>query len=183
MSEQQVVDSAWVDAHIAAIGIADKEPESPEVGEMQRLLVGWAEAFSHVRPDVQSDKLALSGRGLLHDEARSFLNAVRDGSVKVDDTGHFTLTCARTKSAGGQYSLLSKNGSGVALNLEYVIQVGATAELAREHGWPKGELDFERGEFDTLGYGPDGRVLLAMEAKCRARGSDRSRSCFVSGFS
>ncbi|WP_404383533.1 hypothetical protein LL946_00085 [Knoellia locipacati] len=60
----------------------------------------------------------------------------------------------------------------MSLNLEYVIQAGATAELFRDHGWPKEALDFERGEFDAFGYGPDGRVLLAMEAKCRARGSD-----------
>jgi hypothetical protein len=152
--------------------MVDREPMSAEVVEMRRLLAGWAEAFSNARPDVLSADLHVPRRGLLHDEARSFLRAMRDGSVTTDDTGRFTVTCVRPKTVGGRYSLLSKSGSGVALNLEYVIQAGATAELAREHGWPRSELDFERGEFDALGYGPDGRVILAMEAKCRARGSD-----------
>ncbi|MDT0214716.1 hypothetical protein Q9R29_12555 [Rothia sp. ARF10] len=172
MSEQRVVDSGWIDANITGIAIADQRPMSAEVAEMRRLLKGWAEAFSSVRPDVHSADLVVSSRGLLHDEAHSFLRAMKDGSVTTDDTGHFTVSCTRPKPAGGRYSLLSKSGTGVALNLEYVIQAGATAELAREHGWPSSELDFERGEFDALGYGPDGRVLLVMEAKCRARGSD-----------
>lgn len=172
MSEKGVVDSAWIDDNIAAIDTVTDEPASAEVAGLRALLSGCAEAFCAARDDVVSSELRVSRRGLLEDEAQSFLRAMKDGSVRVTDTGHFTVTCVRPKPVGGRYSLLSKNGEGVSLNLEYVIQVGATAELFRDHGWPKEALDFERGEFDAFGYGPDGRVLLAMEAKCRARGAD-----------
>jgi hypothetical protein len=67
---------------------------------------------------------------------------------------------------------LSKSGSAVWVNLEYVVQVGAAHELARDMAWPGGDLDFERGEFDTLGYGTSGRAVLVMEAKARATGRD-----------
>ena len=172
MSQHRFVDSAWIDGNIAAIDTVTDEPGSPEVAELRFLLSGWAEDFCAARDDVVSPDLHVSSRGLLADEAQSFLRAMKDGSVRVADTGHFTVTCVRPKPVGGRYSLLSKSGDGVALNLEYVIQAGATAELFRDHGWPQEALDFERGEFDAFGYGPDGRVLLAMEAKCRARGTD-----------
>ena len=51
----------------------------------------------------------------------------------------------------GRYSLLGKSGSGVSINLEYLIQIGATAELVLDHGWSSNAIDFERGEFDALG--------------------------------
>ncbi|GAA4124024.1 hypothetical protein GCM10022415_29760 [Knoellia locipacati] len=172
MSEHRFVDGAWIDDNIDAVGTVPVEPGSREVAELQSLLSGWAEAFCAARDDVESPGLRTSSRGLLRDEAQSFLRAIKDGAVRVTDTGHFMVTCVRAKPNGGVYSLLSKSGDGVALNLEYVIQAGATAELARDHGWLTEALDFERGEFDAFGYGPDGRVLLAMEAKCRARGTD-----------
>ena len=94
------------------------------------------------------------------------------GLVAVDDAGFFTLPTVRPKAPLGRYSLLSKNGSGVSLNLEYLIQVGATSELILDHGWPPEAVDFERGEFDALGHDSDGRVCLAMEAKARVSGPD-----------
>ena len=55
----------------------------------------------------------------------------------------------------------------MGLNLEYLIQVGAVAELILDHGWPADSIDFERGEFDALASDHEGRVSLAVEAKAR----------------
>jgi hypothetical protein len=40
------------------------------------------------------------------------------------------------------------------------------------HGWNPEDLLLEQGEFDLVGFGPDGRVVLAMEAKARVAGPD-----------
>lgn len=166
------IDEAWVEHALATVPEAAHESDSTEVGELRRRLGLWAEGFFDARADVQSSRITWPSRGLLNDEARSFLRAIEGGFVTVSDTGHFAVVGARPKPQGGRYALLSKSGDGAAINLEYVIQVGAIAELALDQGWPGDALDFERGEFDAFGYGPDGRVLLAMEAKCRSRGAD-----------
>jgi hypothetical protein len=41
----------------------------------------------------------------------------------------------------------------VSINLEYLIQIGASAELVLDHGWSPADIDFERGEFDAVGVG------------------------------
>lgn len=48
----------------------------------------------------------------------------------------------------------------MSLNLEYLIQFGATAELIKFYGWPGVEVDVEVGEFDAVAY-QGGRVVLA----------------------
>jgi hypothetical protein len=53
----------------------------------------------------------------------------------------------------------------MALHTEYLIQIGAYAELVLDHGWPPGNLDFECGPFDI--EGGEGRVTLTVEAKAR----------------
>ena len=60
----------------------------------------------------------------------------------------------------------------MSINLEYLIQIGATAELVMDLGWSPADIDFERGEFDAAGIGPGNRVLLVMEAKARVSGPD-----------
>jgi hypothetical protein len=59
----------------------------------------------------------------------------------------------------------------VALNLEYLIQLGASCELVAFYGWPNVDVEVEVGEFDALAHGGD-RVVLAMEAKARIDGPD-----------
>jgi hypothetical protein len=105
------------------------------------------------------------------DEAASFLRAVAEGFAQVDAAGYVTLPEVRPKLPEGRYALLSKSGSGVSINLEYVVQIGATAELVLDHEWPPQCIDFERGEFDALASA-EGRVVLAMEAKARMTGPD-----------
>jgi hypothetical protein len=53
---------------------------------------------------------------------------------EVDESGYATLRCARPKAPSGRYALLSKNGRGVSVNLEYLIQIGVTAELGTVPG-------------------------------------------------
>jgi hypothetical protein len=37
--------------------------------------------------------------------------------------------------------------------VEYLIQIGATAELVLDHGWTPHAIDVERGEFDAVAAG------------------------------
>ena len=74
----------------------------------------------------------------------------------------------------GKYTLhlIGRNGPGVAVHMEYLIHIGAYAELVLDHGWARGALEFERGEFDIVGLGTDDKESLLVEAKARAEGSD-----------
>jgi hypothetical protein len=163
------VDEQWLTAKLTGV---DESDGSDDVLRLKSKLVDWAHAFAAKRADVESGRLAEPRRGLRDDEARAFLRAVDHGFAVVDDGGYVTLPWVRGKRPAGRYALLSKSGAGVSINLEYVVQVGATAELVLDHGWDGREVDFERGEFDALAYAPSGRPLLVMEAKARARGPD-----------
>ena len=55
-------------------------------------------------------------------------------------------------------ALLGKSGSGVSINLEYLIQIGAAAELVLDHGWSASDIDLECGEFDAVGIGVDNQA-------------------------
>ncbi len=114
-------------------------------------------------------------RGLLEDEAASFLRAMDAGLLAVDDRGGVEIPGCRQKPGGGRYQLFSANRYGgdlyVSLNTEYLIQFGAACELVAFHGWPGASIEVEVGEFDALGHSGD-RVVLAMEAKARIGGPD-----------
>jgi hypothetical protein len=144
----------------------------PGVDRLRRLLQDWAVGFSEVRADVASPTITWPRRGLLDDESSSFLRALDSGFVTVDRAGFVALPTVRAKTPAGPYALLSKSGSGVSINLEYLIQIGTTAELVLDHGWSASDIDFERGEFDAVGVGDDNRALLVMEAKARVSGPD-----------
>lgn len=141
------------------------------VAHLKTLLAEWAQEFAHRRADVESATIVWPRRGLMSDEAASFLRAMAEGFALVDEAGYVSLPSVRTKAPAGRYALLSKRGTGVSINLEYLIQIGATAELVLDHGWPPESIDFERGEFDALASVGD-RVVLAMEAKARTTGPD-----------
>ncbi|MDP9183891.1 MAG: hypothetical protein M3P04_14090 [Actinomycetota bacterium] len=57
------------------------------------------------------------------------------------------------------------------MNLEYIIQLGAVAELA-SLGWPRKRLRVELGEFDAACLDSEGRPEVLMEAKARVAGPD-----------
>ncbi len=145
---------------------------SAAVAEMWSLLRERAVGFAGQRPDVQSSVVLVPRRGLQHDESASFLRAVAEGIAEIDDAGSVTLPTVRQKAPVGRYALFSKSGIGVSVNLEYIIQIGATAELILDHGWPPDRVGFEQGEFDAVAYGDLARVVLAMEAKARVTGPD-----------
>jgi hypothetical protein len=169
-----LIDQQWLDR--AVRGHTTRSEPSGSAERLEMMLRRWAQRFARGRNDVLSGDLATPRRGLLADEASSFLRAVDFGVAKVDEAGFVTLPTVKPKRPPGRYALFSKLGPGVGLNLEYLIQVGAMAELLLDLGWPADSIDFERGEFDTLASDPQGRVCLALEAKARVAGTDSLES-------
>ena len=127
--------------------------ETDAVTRLKALVLGWAIAFAEHRTDIESPTITWPRRGLLDDEARSFLRAIDKGLAQVDDAGYVSLPTVRPKTPPGRYALLGKSGFGVSINLEYLIQIGTTAELVLDHGWTPQAIDFERGEFDAVAVG------------------------------
>lgn len=142
---------------------------------LSTLLAGWADQFGVERLGAPGLELRPGSRGILADEAASFLRALDAGLVEVDLLGGVTVLGCRRKPVGGRYSLFSANrNSGdpyVSLNTEYLIQVGAACELAAFHGWKPADVEIEVGEFDAIAH-IGGRVVLTMEAKARIEGPD-----------
>lgn len=164
-----MIDESWLDQRLAAH--TSREDPDGAVDRLRSALEAYAERFNEMREDVASATVIWPRRGLLPDEASSFLHALDAGLIDVDDGGYVTPPTVRPKAPAGWYALLSKSGHGVSVNLEYLIQIGATAELVIDLGWPSESIDFERGEFDALGW-HDSCVVLAMEAKARVTGPD-----------
>ncbi len=173
-----MITADWLAAAVAAISPDVDEKDS--VRALRELLTQSAMGFAEVRPDVLSAAVAWPRRGLHSDESTSFLRAVDLELATVDAAGYVTVHCARPKSPPGRYALFSRNGDGLAVNLEYLIQIGAAAELVIDLGWPASQVEFERGEFDALGLAPDGTVVLAVEAKARAAGPDSLQTMLAS---
>lgn len=97
------------------------------------------------------------------DECQAFLRSVDQGLVRIEPDGNFWAHTARRTSRN--LHLVGRSGLAMALHTEYLIQIGAYAELILDHGWPPEILDFECGPFDVEG-GED-RITLAVEAKAR----------------
>lgn len=151
-------------------------PVPDAVERLQALLDSRAPAFVAERFGSGDDvDLRLGQRGLLADEAASFVRALDAGLVSVDPTGGVRVDGCRPKPGGGRYALFSANRFGgdlyVSLNLEYLIQIGAACELVAFWGWPGADVDVEVGEFDAVARAGE-RVVLAMEAKARIDGPD-----------
>ena len=170
-------DSWWTDA-LAGHDPAGLAPTAvtgdSSVERLTALLHAWAVGFAAVRDDVQTPALSLGRRGLHPDEAQAFLRALDARALHVDSAGFVTPLTARPKAVGGRYALFSRSGAGAALNTEYLIQLGAVAELTLDYGWPADRLQVERGEFDLIGFADDSGadVVMAAEAKARVRGPD-----------
>lgn len=164
------IDRSWLTERVREAS-AHPDNGSAEVDRLRELLERCADRFAERRQDVVSGTVTWPRRGLRTDEATSFLRAVDHDIAVVDEAGYVSMPTVRPKLPNGRYALLSKSGSGVSINLEYLIQVGATAELILDLDWPSDLIDFERGEFDALALDND-RVVLAMEAKARVNGPD-----------
>ncbi|MFR0357460.1 hypothetical protein [Streptomyces sediminimaris] len=165
---------AWWDGTVGQseelAGTADaRSPRA--VQRLDALLRAWAVGFAAVRPDVLSPRLIASRRGLRADEAAGFLAALDARVLHVDSAGFVVPQVFRPKPSGGRYALFSRNGPGVAANLEYLIQMAAAAELVMRHSVAGTDIRFEHGEFDAV-VERDGVPVLAMEAKARVTGPD-----------
>jgi len=156
----------------------------PEIGadadeslviRLQNFLTDWSKEFAQQRLGTRDVEFQLGQRGLLPDEVQSFLAALEHGQIEVDDAGYVLPKFCQQKPGGGRYSLFSANtytgDPYVSLNTEYLIHIGASAELVRVHGWSREEVLLEVGEFDAACVA-DGRTVLALEAKARISGPD-----------
>lgn len=145
------------------------------VSRLRDYLIDWSKMFAQRRLGTRDVEFRLGLRGLLPDEGQSFIAALRHGQIDVDDAGYVSPKFCNPKAGGGRYSLFSVNiytgDPYVSLNTEYIIQIGAAAELVRLYGWSIEEVFFEVGEFDAVCVA-DGRTVLAMEAKARVSGPD-----------
>lgn len=167
----QAVDEAWLEAATAE-AIPDGSVEVPDaVDRMDALLRAWAVGFRARRPDVTSASLRHGRRGLQADECGAFLLALDAGRLHVDSAGYVTPLCAQPKRGQQPYALCCRDGEAVTVNLEYIIQLGALAELA-SLGWPRERLRIELGEFDAACLDGDGKPKVLMEAKARVLGPD-----------
>lgn len=141
------------------------------VERMDALLRAWAVGFRSRRVDVMSASLRHGRRGLHADECSAFLRALDARHLHVDSAGYVTPLCAEPKSGQQPYALCCRQGDAVTVNLEYVIQLGAVAELAAL-GWTRERLRVELGEFDAACLDSDGSPAVLMEAKARVGGPD-----------
>ncbi|MFC8194457.1 hypothetical protein ACFUTV_03595 [Streptomyces sp. NPDC057298] len=141
------------------------------VARLDALLRAWAIGFAAVRADVLSPDLGEFRRGLGPDEAAGFLAALDARVLHTDSAGFVVPQGFRRKASGGRYALFSRSGAGVALNLEYLIQLAAAAELISFHHIAGTDICFEKGEFDAV-VETDGAPVIAMEAKARIHGPD-----------
>ena len=135
----------------------------------------WARTFADRSLGDSDIEFRVGDRGLLLDEANSFLAAIDGGYIDVDEAGYVTPGFCRSKARGGRYSLFSAiTNSGdpyVSFNTEYLIQFGAAAELVDKGNWSPNEVLFEVGQYDAA-CEVGGRIVLAMEAKARIEGQD-----------
>jgi hypothetical protein len=169
-----VLGDGWWDGMLRQSGELDRAADvrcPGAVGRLDALLQAWAVGFAAARPDVVSPDLAVSRRGLRADEAAGFLAALDARVLHVDSAGFVVPQALRSKASGGRYALFSRNGRGVAVNLEYLIQMAAAAELLVDHGVAGADICFEQGEFDAV-VEDGGLPVLAMEAKARVEGTD-----------
>ncbi|MEW2570234.1 hypothetical protein [Streptomyces sp. NPDC047070] len=141
------------------------------ITRLNALLQAWAVGFAAVRADVLSPFIAASRRGLGADESAGFLTALDTRLLHVDSAGFVRPQAFRQKKPGGRYALFSRNGSGVSLNLEYLIQLTAAAEFISLHKTAGHDVCFEQGEFDAV-VETDGVPVTVMEAKARIQGPD-----------
>ena len=145
------------------------------VDRLSNSISTWARTFAKQRLGDADIEFRLGRRTLLPDEAHSFLAAIDGGHIDVNDAGYITPSFCRPKVGGGRYSLFSKNTySGdpyVSLNTEYLIHMGAAAELVADGNWSPNEVLLEVGQYDAA-CEAGGRIVLAMEAKARVEGPD-----------
>lgn len=109
------------------------------------------------------------------DEANGFLRAIEHGILEVNDIGKCGLpNLHRIKTKPTEASLLNNNNSSGAIRMvwrEYITQVGATASLIIDYGYPQNRVALDPGDwkFDIAVYpdstNPDAHIYIAGETK------------------
>ena len=150
------------------------DAETSVIDRLSNSLSTWVRTFAERRLGDADIGFRLGSRGILLDEADSFLAAIDGGYIQVDEAGYVTPGFCRSKAGGGRYSLFSANtylgDPYVSLNTEYLIQFGAATELVAKGNWSPNEVLFEVGQFDAE-CEAGGRIVLTMEAKANVEGS------------
>lgn len=144
------------------------------VERVDALFIAWARGFAAQRQDVATSAFRPASPGWHPDECAAFLRAVDGRQLHVDSAGYVWPLCATPKRNQQRYALCCKSGDGVTVNLEYMIQLAAVAELATVHGWPPEQLRVELGEFDAAVVDETDQPVILMEAKTRAISMRRS---------
>jgi hypothetical protein len=161
----QAAANAAVDDQLLAAG---QDRVRDPVARVDALFRGWAVGFAVERADVETAAFNVGSRGWHPDECAALLRGLDTRRLHIDSAGYAWPLCAEPKPGQRRYALCCKSGSGVTVNLEYLIQLGAVAELNQLHGWPRERLRVELGEFDAAALDDSGTSVLLMEAKCRA---------------
>jgi hypothetical protein len=169
------IDESWVQAAVRAVEpdqlvAAAQVPVSEPVARIDSLFRSWAVGFAAQRTDVETAEFLIGSRGWHADECAALLRGLDARRLHVDSSGYAWPLCAQPKPGQGRYALCCKSGRGVSVNQEYMIQLGAVAELNELYGWPSERLRVELGEFDAAALDHSGASALLMEAKCRAAG-------------
>jgi len=173
------IDELWLQASLNAVvqdqqvGVG-QEPVSDPVARVDALFRGWAVGFAAERADVETATFTVGSRGWHPDECAALLRGLDARRLHVDSAGYAWPLCAEPKPGQGRYALCCRSARGVTVNQEYLIQLGAVAELNQLHGWPSERLRVELGEFDAAALDDSGTSVLLMEAKCRAAGPSSS---------
>ena len=167
------IDELWLQATANAVVQdqlvgAGQEPVRDPVARVDALFRGWAVGFAAEPADVETAAFTVGSRGWHPDECAALLRGLDTRRLHIDSAGYAWPLCAEPKPGQGRYALCCKSGSGVTVNLEYLIQLGAVAELNQLHGWPSERLRVELGEFDAAALDDSGTSVLLMEAKSRA---------------
>lgn len=173
------IDELWLQTRTSAVVEdqvlgAGQEPVRDPVARVDAMFGGWAVGFAAERADVETADFTVGSRGWHPDECAALLRGLDTRRLHIDSAGYAWPLCAEPKPGQVRYSLCCKSGSGVTVNLEYLIQLGAVAELNQLYGWPSERLRVEPGEFDAAGLDDSGTSVLLMEAKCRATDSRSS---------
>lgn len=106
------------------------------------------------------------------DECKTFLKAyqAKPVIVRFNPNGSFAMRGKRNRKRG-PYNIIGRYDDHITNHTEYLTHIGAFGELVLDHGWLLDDVDFERGEFDILGYDNTAksmeRAILLVEAKAR----------------
>ena len=82
------------------------DADESHVIRLQDSLTDWSKIFAQRRLGTRDVEFRLGRRGLLPDEAQSFLAALEHGQIDVDDTGYVSPKFCHPNQVVADFSLL-----------------------------------------------------------------------------